>query len=71
LRLLIRLWPIAFNTVLLVIWQIAVARHPVHLLPRLLAVVGGIEDLVRHGLLLKYVAASVFRVTWDLFWPPF
>ena len=25
---------------------------------------GGIADLVRHGLLLKYVTASLFRVTW-------
>ena len=27
-------------------------------------VVGGIGDLVQHGLLLKYVVASLFRVTW-------
>ncbi|MGH9694042.1 MAG: ABC transporter permease [Bryobacteraceae bacterium] len=26
--------------------------------------VGGIADLVQHGLLLKYVVASLFRVTW-------
>ena len=45
-------------------WQIAVSRHTVHLLPTPLGVVGGIADLLHHGLLLKYVVASLFRVTW-------
>ncbi len=64
MNLLVRLRPIAFIAVLLVIWQIAISRYPVHLLPTPLAVVGGIVDLVRHGLLLKYVVASLFRVSW-------
>jgi NitT/TauT family transport system permease protein len=62
--LLVRLRPIAFIVVLLALWQIAVNRHPVHLLPGPWGVLGGIADLVRHGLLLKYVVASLFRVTW-------
>ena len=62
--LLVWLRPIAFIGVLLAIWQIAVSRHPVHLLPGPLEVVGGIADLARRGLLLKYVIASLFRVTW-------
>jgi NitT/TauT family transport system permease protein len=61
---LIRLRPVAFITVLLVIWQIAVGRPSVHLLPSPWGVLGGIGDLLRHGLLLKYVVASLFRVTW-------
>jgi len=64
LNLLARLRPIAFITGLLLIWQIAVSREPAHLLPGPWGVVGGIADLVRHGLLLKYIVASLFRVTW-------
>jgi NitT/TauT family transport system permease protein len=64
LDLLTRLRPIAFIAVLLVFWQIAVHREPAHLLPGPVEVARGIADLVRHGLLLKYVVASLFRVTW-------
>jgi NitT/TauT family transport system permease protein len=64
LNLLVRLRPVAFIAALLVIWQIAVAHEPSHLLPGPWGVVGGIVDLVRHGLLLKYIVASLFRVTW-------
>jgi NitT/TauT family transport system permease protein len=64
LNLLVRLRPIAFIAVLLVLWQIAVNRATVHHLPGPWEVVGGIADLVRHGLLLKYITASLFRVTW-------
>jgi NitT/TauT family transport system permease protein len=53
-----------FIAVLLLLWQVAVSRHPGQLLPGPIAVVGGIIDLLRHGLLLKYVVASLFRVTW-------
>jgi NitT/TauT family transport system permease protein len=64
LNLLVRLRPIAFIAVLLVLWQIAVNRAAVHLLPGPWEVVGGIADLLRHGLLVKYITASLFRVTW-------
>jgi len=64
LKLLVRLLPILFIAVLLAAWQIAVSQHSIHLLPGPWGVVGGIADLVRHGLLLKYVVASLFRVTW-------
>jgi NitT/TauT family transport system permease protein len=59
-----RLRPIAFVGALLVLWQIAVSRHPDQLLPGPWAVVKAIGELLQHGLLLKYVVASVFRVTW-------
>jgi NitT/TauT family transport system permease protein len=39
-------------------------RHPGYILPGPLGVVGGIVDLVRHGVLFKYIVASLFRVTW-------
>ncbi len=60
----VRLRPILFTGVLLFLWHIAVARHPDSLLPGPWGVVLGIADLARHGLLLKYVVASLFRVTW-------
>ncbi len=59
-----RLRPVIFIIFLLIIWQIAVNRSPVHLLPGPLQALGGIVDLVQHGLLLKYIVASLFRVTW-------
>jgi NitT/TauT family transport system permease protein len=64
LNLAVRLRPILFIAVLLVIWQIAISRHPGYILPSPLGVAGGIADLLRHGLLLKYVVASLYRVTW-------
>lgn len=64
-----RVWlrPVIFLLVLLGIWQIAVLRHPHQLLPGPWKTAGGIVDLVRHGLLVKYVVASLFRVTWGFF----
>ncbi|HEX3743608.1 MAG TPA: ABC transporter permease [Bryobacteraceae bacterium] len=56
--------PTAFVALLLVLWQFAVSRSSTHLLPGPWETLGGIADLVRHGLLLKYVTASLFRVTW-------
>jgi NitT/TauT family transport system permease protein len=64
LKLLVRLRPLAFIGVLLLLWQIAVSRHPGHLVPGPVEVLRGIFDLMQHGLLLKYVVASLFRVTW-------
>ncbi len=62
LRLLWR--PSAFIVALLLLWQVGIRYQPSHLLPGPWGVVGGIVDLVRHGLLLKYIVASLFRVTW-------
>jgi NitT/TauT family transport system permease protein len=56
--------PVAFILLLVILWQIAVSRHPDQLLPGPWAVVKGIGELLHHGLLLKYVVASLFRVTW-------
>jgi NitT/TauT family transport system permease protein len=64
LKLLVRLRPIAFIAALLVAWQLAVNRHPGYILPGPSGVVGGITDLFRHGVLFKYIIASLFRVTW-------
>lgn len=63
-RFLVRLRPVAFIAVLLVAWHIAVTRQPGHLLPTPWTVVLAIAELARRGLLLKYIVASLFRVTW-------
>ena len=61
---MVRLRPIALIAVLLLLWQLAVTRNPIHILPTPWGVVLGIGDLLQHGLLFKYVVASLFRVTW-------
>ena len=64
MKLLVRLRPVIFIAILLAVWQIAIMRHPGQLLPSPWQVTIGLVDLVRHGLLFKYVVASLFRVTW-------
>ena len=56
--------PFALLLLLLLLWQAAIARHPGGLLPGPISVLRGTGDLLQHGLLLKYVVASLFRVTW-------
>jgi len=63
-RLPVRLGPILFIAVLLLVWEIAVSRHPGTLLPGPWTAVLGLVELLRQGLLVKYVVASLFRVTW-------
>ena len=64
MKVLVQLRPVAFVAVLLLAWHISIARQPVHLLPGPLAVAAGLVELAQRGLLLKYVVASLFRVTW-------
>ena len=45
-------------------WQIAIDRQAVPIIPGPWAVLKGIAELARKGLLVKYVVASLFRVTW-------
>jgi NitT/TauT family transport system permease protein len=52
------------TAVLLAGWHVAVHRQPNHLLPDPLQVARGFLELIERGLLLKYVVASLFRVTW-------
>lgn len=56
--------PLLLILVLLAVWQVLVIRHPGGLLPGPWGVGLGIGDLLQHGLLFKYVIASLFRVTW-------
>ena len=59
-----RLRPVAIVALLLAIWQLAIVRHPGNLLPGPWGVVKGLANLTQHGLLFKYIVASLFRVTW-------
>src|SRR6266849_10145581 len=59
-----RLLPFTSVFLLIAIWQIAVSTHADSLIPGPLAVVAGIVELAQKGLLVKYVVASLFRVTW-------
>jgi len=45
-------------------WQIAIAMSPASLIPGPWRVAAGIVELARSGLLVRYVVASLFRVTW-------
>ena len=56
--------PFGFVALLIGAWHIAAARQASGIIPGPWAVVQGIAELARKGLLLKYVVASLFRVTW-------
>ena len=56
--------PLVFSAAIVASWQMAVNRQTVPIIPGPWAVVKGIAELAQKGLLLKYVVASLFRVTW-------
>ncbi len=56
--------PIALGACLIFLWHLGVSHGATHLVPGPWAVVLGIVELGRRGLLLKYIVASLFRVTW-------
>jgi NitT/TauT family transport system permease protein len=58
------LLPLAVAGAFLLTWDLAVRLSASKLFPTPLEVAGGIGELVRKGLLLKYAVASLFRVTW-------
>ena len=64
MKLWVAMRPIVFIGVLLWAWSVAANHQSFKILPGPLAVVGGIVDLAERGLLLKYIVASLFRVTW-------
>ena len=63
MKLFERFRPILLIAVLLVIWEIAIDLHPGIILPGPISVAGH-SSSGAPGLLLKYVVASLFRVTW-------
>ncbi len=64
MKLPVPLRPAVLIAVLLAAWHVGVTRQAGHLLPTPLAVAGGIVELAQRGLLIKYIVASLFRVTW-------
>jgi NitT/TauT family transport system permease protein len=64
LKRISRLAAFAFVAILIAAWQIAINRQAVPIIPGPWAVLKGIAELARKGLLVKYVVASLFRVTW-------
>jgi NitT/TauT family transport system permease protein len=61
IRLLV---PFVGVVVAVLAWAIAVALRPHSLIPGPLATARAILELAQKGLLLRYVVASLFRVTW-------
>jgi NitT/TauT family transport system permease protein len=59
-----RLLPFSATAALLALWAVAVRWQTSGLFPDPLQVVAGLGELLRKGLLAKYVVASLFRVTW-------
>ncbi|HEX4342777.1 MAG TPA: ABC transporter permease subunit, partial [Verrucomicrobiae bacterium] len=58
------LLPIVTVAILLALWDFAVRRSGSDLFPKPIEVLRGIIELARKGLLLKYIVASLFRVSW-------
>jgi len=59
-----RLLPFSATATLLIVWFFAAHRQTSGLFPDPLQVLYGLIELLRRGLLVKYVVASLFRVTW-------
>lgn len=58
------LWPLGVGAAFLLSWDAAVRWSGTDLFPTPYAVALGLLELLQKGLLLKYVVASLFRVTW-------
>ena len=56
--------PLLVAALLLMVWHVAVRMSGSDLFPTPLEVLRGIIELARQGLLLKYIVASLFRVSW-------
>lgn len=56
--------PLAVGVFFLLLWDVSVQLSGSQIFPRPLDVWRGLLELVRKGLLVKYIVASLFRVTW-------
>jgi NitT/TauT family transport system permease protein len=59
-----RYGPIAFIAVLLLVWQLVLGLQAAPILPTPLAVARALVELAVSGRMMRYVVASLFRVTW-------
>ena len=64
MRHLHRLLPLLGIVAFVAVWHVAVVFSPDTLVPSPLAAALAIVELARKGLLVRYVVASLFRVTW-------
>lgn len=58
------LLPLSTAVIFLVVWHSLVRLSGSDLFPTPMEVVTGIRELIEKGLLLKYIVASLFRVSW-------
>ena len=58
------LLPVSVALVFLLLWDVGVRCSGSDLFPKPIDVLRGILELCRKGLLVKYIVASLFRVTW-------
>jgi len=58
------LLPLATAVIFLIVWHSLVRLSGSDLFPTPMEVVRGIQELFEKGLLLKYIVASLFRVSW-------
>jgi NitT/TauT family transport system permease protein len=56
--------PLITGALFLAAWQVAVKLSGSDIFPTPLEVLRGLGELARQGLLLKYIVASLFRVSW-------
>jgi len=63
-RVLHILLPLITGVLFLTVWHVAVKMSGSDIFPTPRHVLDGLGELVRQGLLLKYVVASLFRVSW-------
>ena len=56
--------PVTGIALFILLWHVAVAASPGTLVPSPLAALAGLVELAQKGLLVRYVVASLFRVTW-------
>ncbi|HEY1911754.1 MAG TPA: ABC transporter permease [Vicinamibacterales bacterium] len=59
-----RYGPSAFIAVLLLVWQVAIGLQPKPILPTPWSVAKALIELAVSGRMMRYVVASLFRVTW-------
>ncbi len=64
MTLWVRIRPALFILFLLVLWHIAAVSQTNRILPTPFSTATGIVELLQRGLLIKYIVASLFRVTW-------
>ncbi|MBE7494286.1 MAG: ABC transporter permease [Verrucomicrobiaceae bacterium] len=63
-RLISIFLPLSTAVIFLVVWHFLVRLSGSDLFPTPMEVVRGIRELIEKGLLLKYIVASLFRVSW-------